>query len=111
MDTVTYENVEIDRCTGCAGIWFDMLEADKLKELEGSEAIDSGDAKVGVEYDKKQKIDCPKCKTPMIRMVDHAQPHIHFESCTVCYGLFFDAGEFSDYKHENLMGFFKKLMK
>ena len=110
MEKVTYENIEVDRCTGCAGIWFDMLEAEKLKEIKGSETIDTGDAKTGAEYDKKQKIDCPKCKTPMIRMVDRSQPRKHFESCTVCYGLFFDAGEFADYKQESVLDFFKGLM-
>jgi hypothetical protein len=35
-------------------------------------------------------------------MTDHHQPHIHFESCTVCYGVFFDAGEFRDYKEQTL---------
>lgn len=111
MEKVPYNGIEVDRCSECAGIWFDMLEADKLKALQGSESIDTGDPKKGAEMDKKQNINCPKCSTPMISMVDRTQPHIHFESCTVCYGLFFDAGEFSDYKHETLMDFFRDLMR
>jgi Zn-finger nucleic acid-binding protein len=56
------------------------------------------------------KINCPVCQTQMIRMVDKNQLHIWFESCTKCYGIFFDAGEFKDYKEETLADFFKDLM-
>jgi Zn-finger nucleic acid-binding protein len=44
----------------------------------------------------------------MIRMVDHQQPHIHFESCTLCHGVFFDAGEFRDYKEVTVAEWFKR---
>ena len=45
----------------------------------------------------------------VVRMVDAQQPHIHYESCSVCYGVFFDAGEFRDYKEDNAMDFFRAL--
>jgi Zn-finger nucleic acid-binding protein len=109
MEKVTYENIEVDRCTNCRGIWFDMLEQEKLKAMEGSQSIDAGDPKVGKKYDHVGKIDCPVCRTQMIRMVDAEQPHIWYEACTVCYGVFFDAGEFKDYKEETVLDFFRDL--
>jgi hypothetical protein len=39
----------------------------------------------------------------MIRMVDARQPHIWLESCKVCSGVFFDAGEFTDSKDHGLI--------
>lgn len=110
MESVAYENVEVERCTNCKGIWFDSLEQEYLKKLDGSESVDSGDPKVGKDYNEIDRIECPKCHTPMIRMVDNKQPHIWFEGCTVCYGTFFDAGEFTDYKDENFMDYFKDLL-
>jgi len=107
---VEFGTIEVDRCTNCKGIWFDMLEAEHLKELKRSETIDTGDSKVGKEYNKIDRIDCPKCAAPMIRMVDAGQPHIWYEGCTICYGLFFDAGEFTDYKEENLMDFIADML-
>jgi Zn-finger nucleic acid-binding protein len=48
----------------------------------------------------------------MTRLVDVKHPHLWYESCPVCYGVFFDAGEFTDYAEENLLDFFKDwLMK
>ena len=110
MEKVTYENIEIDRCVNCKGIWFDMLEHEDLKAIEGSESIDIGDAQVGEEYNKVEKIDCPVCHTQMIRMVDRKQHHIWYEACTVCNGVFFDAGEFRDYKRETVLDFFRDLL-
>ncbi len=110
MEKVTHENIEVDRCTECKGIWFDLLEAEKLKKLAGSEAVDNGDVATGEENDKIDRIECPKCKTPMIRMSDVQQPHIHYESCTVCYGNYFDAGEFKDYKEHTLLERIKKII-
>ncbi len=110
MEKVTFADVEVDRCTQCKGIWFDMLEHETLKSVQGSEAIDVGDPEKGADYDTIDRIDCPVCRTRMIRMVDKDQPHIRYESCGVCHGVFFDAGEFRDYKDRTLSDFFKSLV-
>lgn len=110
METVKYESVEVDRCKGCKGIWFDEFEAGDLKGLKGAESIDTGDPSVGKEYNQIGDIHCPKCEAKMIKMVDNRQPHIWYEGCAACYGLFFDAGEFADYKEENFLDFFKDLL-
>lgn len=107
MEEVGFHGVVVDRCTGCRGLWFDLLEHDDLKLMKGSEVIDDGDAERGARLNKVVNIDCPKCKTRMIQMVDAKQPHIHYESCTSCHGAFFDAGEFADFKEENIADFFK----
>ena len=86
METVQYHNIEVDRCTMCFGIWFDMLELEDLKAMKGSETIDIGSAAVGKKYNKIQDIKCPVCNAEMIKMVDKKQPHIWYESCSVCYG-------------------------
>ena len=109
MEKVTYESIEVDRCLGCKGIWFDMLEAEHLKAIAGSESIDVGDDALGKEQDEARQVDCPTCKGPMIKMVDRGQPHIHYEACTVCHGLFFDAGEFRDFKEQSVLEFFGDL--
>ena len=110
MEKVKYESIEVNRCTNCRGIWFDIMEKEKLKEIKGSKSIDDGYSVDGYNYNKIDKIECPVCHTQMIKMVDIDQSHIWYESCTVCYGSFFDAGEFKDYKKENFKDFFKGLL-
>jgi Zn-finger nucleic acid-binding protein len=109
LEAVVYSEVEVDRCTNCKGIWFDLMEAQTLKKIQGSESIDTGDAATGSKFDKIGNINCPKCQTQMTKMVDLKQPHIRYEKCPSCYGIWFDAGEFKDYKEENLADIFKDI--
>ena len=115
MELVNFDGVEVDRCTTCKGIWFDANEQKWLKEKKGSEAIDIGDATVGKKMDKITNYNCPRCGGSMIRMVDVDQHHIDYEACSVCYGIFLDAGEFKDLKDytmsEYLMGLFGRHKK
>jgi uncharacterized protein len=106
LETVTYADVEVERCTDCKGIWFDSLEAETLKKVKGSESIDIGDPKTGSKFDAIGDINCPKCQTKMTKMVDSKQTHIWYEKCPVCYGIWFDAGEFKDFKQEGLTDIF-----
>ncbi len=108
-EKVTHGSIEVDRCSECKGIWFNMLEAEHLKDMEGSEAIDAGDPKLGKKYKEMKHVKCPVCHDEMIGMVNAQQPHIWYESCPVCYGIFFDAGEFKDYKEETVLDYFRDL--
>ena len=109
MEQVSFGGTTVDRCTSCKGIWFDAREQERLKDTPGAEAIDTGTPGTPVATGRPK---CPVCRTPMIAMTDHNQPHLKFESCTVCYGVFFDAGEFRDYKEltvaESVRSLFKR---
>ena len=109
MIKVRFHGIEVDRCTDCQGLWFDEFEKDDLLKMKHSETIDTGDPKVGREFDRVNCIFCPRCGTRMVRMAALHQPHIRFEHCTVCAGSFFDAGEFRDLKTHTLADFFRDL--
>ncbi len=98
FEVVVFNDVEIERCTGCNGLWFDMLEKEDLVRMQGSESIDIGDPAEGARFDSFRNARCPKCNVRMVHMVDKDQSHIHYECCPTCYGCFFDAGEFRDLK-------------
>ncbi len=110
FEKVSVASDEVDRCTSCRGLWFQVQSVERLRSVEGSEAIDIGDPELGKQFDSKDRIECPECHTPMIRMVDGEQPHIHFESCKVCYGIFLDAGEFTDLKHKSVLDYLRDLL-
>src|SRR6266498_1640858 len=76
MEKVTFTDVEVDRCTDCQGIFFDEFEKEQLQKSRGASAIDIGDAKLGKEFNKVDRINCPRCGSLMIRMVDLNQRHI-----------------------------------
>jgi uncharacterized protein len=109
MEQVVYGDIEVDRCTLCKGLWFDAREHEELKKIPGSEAIDIGDADVGAIFNHDDRIRCPRCAGRMLRMVDPDQPHIWYESCSSCHGVYFDAGEFTDFKQHTIGDFFRRL--
>ena len=96
------------RCTQCKGLWLTMGE-NRLLKAE-AERVDIGDAQVGEHYNHVDRIKCPVCfDRQLVRMVDAQQPHIWFESCSNCFGRFYDAGEFRDYAEHTLRDFFLEL--
>ena len=103
MRATEYKGIKYDHCKNCGGLWFDALEAEELVEESRAAEIDTGDAKVGAEYNKKWEVKCPACNVRMLPVHDVEQPHIQLESCPACHGTFFDAGEFKDFCEETFM--------
>jgi uncharacterized protein len=108
MEAVRFEDIEVDRCVRCGGLWFDVLEQEELRGRAGSEAIDTGPTWQAPMHDVQPRVFCPIDGALMIRMVDAAQPHIWVESCPVCRGTFFDAGEFTDFKERTIAELFRR---
>lgn len=108
MDTVQVGSVEVDRCSGCGGMWFDAFEDEAVREAGQAATLDTGSAEAGRTQNQQGKIKCPRDGSPMIRMVDREQTHVWYESCSVCHGRFFDAGEFKDVSERTLGDFFKR---
>ena len=111
MEEITYgRNMTIDRCTNCKGIWFDVGEAEILRGKWMSEFLDSGDPRIGKQYDKIADINCPRCGKKMDKIADPKQTHIWYEACEE-HGMYFDAGEFTDYKYETFLDKIRGLIK
>lgn len=107
MEKVATAAGVVDRCTACKGMWFEIQEFEDQKAHAA--IIDIGDAALGAQHNANDRIRCPVCaNSPLIRMVDPQQPHIQFESCTVCYGRFFDAGEYRDLSELTLSDLYKR---
>ena len=64
MEKVKHGGIEVDRCTNCKGIWFDLLEEEDLKKIEGSESIDIGDEQVG-----KSTVICERLIAPFVTLI------------------------------------------
>ena len=108
MRAVTERDITVHRCIDCQGLWFEAADHESLRGT--AVQIDIGDAAFGARFNAMAGIHCPCCaNSPLIAMVDTAQPHIRFESCTVCFGRFFDAGEFRDFAEHGLDEFIRNL--
>lgn len=91
--------VVVDRCVVCGGIWLDLGEIRALLELPADarhdlHLLDRG----GSTADPPTGIApvCPRDRTPLLPVRDARQPHIEYDLCVKCGGVFFDAGELAD---------------
>ena len=110
MEVVVHDEIEIDRCTNCKGLWFDDDEAHRMRQIEKSELVDHGDPVEGWKFDSREDIDCPHCGKRMHKSYDAKQQHIWYEVCHE-HGMFMDAGEFTDLKDESVLDWFRSLIK
>ena len=67
-----------------------------------SELVDSGDLSVGKANNKITDCNCPRCGKKMVHIQDTEQAGIGYEACDE-HGMYFDAGEFTDYKYDTLL--------
>lgn len=97
MEVVNVGLVVVDRCTSCGGLWFDMNEDEWLKRSGSAAMVDTAaPAQSAGSQGAQSPVQCPRCHTRMMRMVDPGHPDVSYESCAICYGNFFDAGEFRE---------------
>jgi PAT family beta-lactamase induction signal transducer AmpG len=110
MQQIMIDGTEVDRCSTCHGLWFDDGELSKLRNKDAAAALDIGDVTTGKKQNKIENYRCPRCASPMHRLVDPEQPHIWFEQCGSCRGSFFDAGEMTDLVTVSVSDFFKRFV-
>lgn len=111
LEAINYNDIEIDRCSDCHGIWFDHREEDELKNLKGAaEVLDIGDSSVGARHDQMENISCPRCNVTMHHVFHNGSVEIRFERCPECKGSYFDAGEFTDYVADEILDEFETVL-
>ena len=103
--------IDVDRCQSCEGLWLDALEKEKLlRRPKDARAADAGSA-IPRHRPPSQIIFCPRDTSRLIRLVDVDQPHVGFESCTVCGGVFLDAGELTDLSEVTLGEWVRRIVR
>jgi uncharacterized protein len=96
MIVVEHNNIELDFCLQCRGVWFDSGELDLLFEvlknegaqLSNRELLNPQPAEVSEEKRK-----CPICRKKMDKIFIGKEPKVLIDSCHQGDGLWFDGGE------------------
>jgi Zn-finger nucleic acid-binding protein len=101
MASVSVEGTDIDRCPKCGGIWLDALERDRL--LAASSLAKAENPSKLQPAPHTRTMNCPRDHSMLIHMVDLHQPKVHYESCKLCGGMFFEAGELKDLSRYTLV--------
>jgi Zn-finger nucleic acid-binding protein len=93
----TSGDLHVDRCSTCSGLWLDAMELPRVLANPAEVArLDKGRHAASTLRNTVRKINCPRDHSPLIAVSDPAQPHVHYEQCSVCGGVFLDSGELKD---------------
>jgi Zn-finger nucleic acid-binding protein len=108
MTKVDVASITLDRCSRCGGIWLDLRELQIARKADARALVQADQSYQSDAEGRHKPRHCPRDKSLLITMVDQKQKQIEFESCTVCGGIFFDAGELSDLSEFTLRERFNK---
>jgi Zn-finger nucleic acid-binding protein len=96
MIVVEYQNIELDYCNNCKGVWFDSGELElllKSYDFEEPKAFFDGIFNSQEAASPEKKRNCPICSHKMKKTIIGGQPEILIDVCREKHGLWFDGGE------------------
>lgn len=96
MITLELEDVEIDYCTDCSGIWLDAGELEQL--LNAPDKAKGLLESFRIDFESSERIrKCPICDKKMQKIVvGSSKPVLLIDKCRRGDGLWFDKGELQD---------------
>lgn len=93
LGAIVIEDVTVERCSSCRGIWFDAHE---LSELLAEDARQVAALRHGSENeradDKRGK--CPRDASALLRVYSSIERSVVLDACADCHGIWLDGGEF-----------------
>lgn len=96
MITLELNEVEIDHCVSCAGIWLDAGELEMLIEDKARASTLLASFQVSRDSQEKPR-PCPICDKKMHKiLVSASDQPLLIDKCRLNHGLWFDQGELDD---------------
>ena len=92
MIVLELNEIEIDYCPDCKGIWLDVGELELLIEDENERKRVLSSFQIEADYPEK-KYKCPICKKKMDKVHVGEHKEVLIDKCPAGHGLWFDKGE------------------
>ena len=90
---VEYDDIEVDYCPVCKGVWLDSGEIELLfGDAQAAQAFLSIGSPAQVPEGEKLR-DCPECDVKMDKETTEGAKPVTFDHCPNGDGIWFDAGE------------------
>ena len=96
MDVEMHEDVEIDRCPSCQGIFLDQGELEDLLTRDLGYEVDARSDSLLTHLQDDLSARCPLCR---LTMEPARVGSVRVDTCPSCGGAFFDEGEISRLQH------------
>lgn len=95
LSPVRVDDVDVDQCDRCGGIWFDAHELERVLGRGHFDALQKrGEPRPG---DDERRGHCPRCRGEgyLVRIAGPS-PRVHVDTCAVCGGKWLDGGELTE---------------
>lgn len=89
MFVIEYDDIELDYCQQCRGVWFDRGELDLLLGEDAALRVEPARTEESLRR-------CPLCRAPMAKMNIGPEGGVMIDVCPDQCGLWFDGGEVGD---------------
>jgi Zn-finger nucleic acid-binding protein len=96
MLVVEYNNIELDYCNDCHGVWFDSTELElllKSMNLDSHNLLLDDILKSPEAESAEKNRRCPICRQKMKKTIIGEHPGVLVDVCPQGHGLLFDGGE------------------
>lgn len=87
------EEVVVDRCSSCDGIWFDAQELGELLAEDAKQVASLRRGSGHEELDGKKGV-CPRDAGELMRVYSAVDKTVIIDACPECRGIWLDGGEF-----------------
>ena len=95
MIVLELNEVEIDYCLSCKGIWLDAGELELLLD-SSTETIEFLNSFTIDDKTKEKKLKCPICNKKMEKILVIGDKKVRIDKCKANHGIWFDSGELED---------------
>lgn len=94
LASLVVDDVEVDRCPTCEGIWFDRAELGGLLDSQEGHVkpLLAGDDAQGANYARGA---CPRDQQALLRVNSLRNRAVTLDTCPLCQGIWLDGGEFA----------------
>lgn len=102
----------IDRCAACGGLWMATLQMEELlrRPPSGLVRLDRT-VRPDAALPQAARLPCPHCRGAyLIKVSNPGRPGAKLDSCTVCFGIWLDGGEFSRMARRGIAGMLMSLL-
>ena len=99
------EEVLLDKCDACRGVWFDFAEMERVTVKERRALRDvMGSVETGEHTQPAvdEHLNCPRCGDVLLTVRSTEHPDLQIEACLSCYGRWLDGGELGRVRNKGL---------
>ena len=96
MFVIEFEQVEVDYCFDCRGVWLDGGELEIIGERAGAlqkDLLAALESQEGKRPKGEKKRPCPVCRKALARVSTTSENPIILDRCPKGHGIWFDQGE------------------